>query len=91
MESQILRPKRNTLEIKGKLSYGESNRSWNTLRFKKELLNEFPQLKEKLSKFSYKMVFYQEFNELEKVIRKFNRDGEAVPILLWLVKEKPIN
>lgn len=88
MESQTLRPQRQALEIRGKLSYSEHIHGWNTIRFKKELINEFPQLKEKLSVFGYKLVIYQDFKLLEKSIRKFKRTQEAVPILLWLVKEK---
>ena len=84
MEAQILRPQRNVIEIKGKLIYTESIGAWNSIRFKKELINEFPQLKEKRSAFSYKMTFYQEYKELEKAIRKIKRDGEALPILLFL-------
>ena len=88
MEAQTLRPQRNIIEIKGKLTYGESMGAWNSIRFKKELINEFPQLKEKRSAFSYKITFYQEYKELEKAIRKIKRDGEALPVLLWFVKEK---
>jgi len=88
MDTQTLRPRRDRIEIKGKLSYRESYQAWNTIRFKKELIFQFPQLKEKNSVFSYRLVFYQEYQDLEKAIRKMRKFGEAVPILLWLVKEK---
>ena len=88
MEAQTLRPQKNAIEIKGKFSYSEGIRAWNIIRFKKELINEFPQLKEKRSAFSYKMTFYQEYKELEKAIRKIKRDGGALPVLLFLCKEK---
>jgi len=88
MEEQILRPRRDRVEVKGKLSYRESTHSWCFLRLGKEIISEFPQLKERVSGFGYKMIFYHEFNDIEKFIRKLKREGEAVPILMWLVKEK---
>lgn len=90
MEAQTLRPQRNAIEIKGKLTYTESIGAWNSIRFKKELINEFPQLKEKRSIFGYKLLFYQEYNELEKAIRELKKNNGALPILMWLVKEKNI-
>ena len=86
MEEQILRPKRDKLEIKGKLSYLESTHSWSLISLRKAVIEEFPQLKERSSAFGYKMVFYHEHKQLEKFIKKLK--GEALPILVWLVKEK---
>jgi N-acetylglutamate synthase-like GNAT family acetyltransferase len=54
----------------------------------KELINEFSQLKEKRSVFSYKLAFYEEYKKLEKAIRRLKRNNEALPILLFLCKEK---
>ena len=88
MDTQILRPQRNKLEIKGKLSYIESTHSWSLMALRKPVIEEFPQLKERSSTFGYKMTFYHEYEQLEKLIRKIKRDGEALPILVWLVKEK---
>jgi len=88
MEEQILRPQRNKLEIKGKLSYLENTHSWSLMKLKKAILEVFPQLKERFSAFGYKMVLFHEYNDLEKSIKKLKREGEAVPILMWLIKEK---
>jgi hypothetical protein len=90
MEEQILRPRKDRVELRGKLSYMESTRSWSLMNLKKSIVEEFPQLKERVSAFGYKMVFYQEYESLEKFIRKLKRDGEALPILVWLVREKKI-
>ena len=90
MEAQILRPQRNKLEVKGKLSYAEGTHTWNRLNLRKAIVDEFPQLKERTSVFSYKMVFYPDYDNLEKFIRKLKKDGEALPILVWLVKEKSV-
>ena len=88
MEAQILRPQKTRLEINGKLSYFESMHSWSMLNLKKQILEEFPQLKERTSSFGYKMIFYQDYENLEKFIRKLRKEGEALPIFVWLVKEK---
>ena len=90
MEAEILRPQRNKLEIKGKLSYLESTHSWSLMNLRKAVIEEFPQLKERVSAFGYKMVLYHKHDELEKFIRKLKREGEALPILVWLVKEKSV-
>ena len=88
MEAQILRPKRDKLEIKGKLSYFESTHSWSCLNLKKAILEEFPQLRERVSAFGYKMVMFHEYDRLEKSIRKLKKEREVLPILFWLIKEK---
>lgn len=88
MESQVLRPKHKTLELQGKLSYRESLQAWSLIWMKKELINEFPDLKEKRSSFSYKMVFYQTPQELERAVKAMRNEGKPLPILLFLVKEQ---
>lgn len=85
--TQILTPVKNTLDIKGKLSYGVSNRAWNTIKFKKEFLQEFKILKERRAAFSYQILFYRTYEELEKSVRRMKRNKEALPILLFLQKE----
>lgn len=91
MEPKILQPVRKTLEIKGKIVYREPDQSWNMLKLKRELITEFPQLKEKRSSFSYKMLFYRTYEEFEKLIRKMKRDKLPLPIILYLVKESESN
>lgn len=90
MEEQTLRPLRNSIQIKGKISYRESIGCWSLIALGKQIIREFPQLKEKQSKFGFKMAFYYEHKDLEKVVKKIKREGEALPILLWLVKEKQV-
>ncbi len=74
------------LNIQGKMSYSESLGAWSTLRLKKELVKEFPQLEEKRSKFTYKAVYYRDIEEFEKAVREMKKDG-SLPILLWVFKE----
>ena len=91
MEPRILQPVRKTLEIKGKIIYREPDQSWNMLKLRRELLAEFPQLKEKRSSFSYQMLFYRTYEEFEKLIRKMKREKLPLPIVLYLVKESEGN
>jgi len=88
MEMQILRPQRNKIEVTGRISYQESRHAWSLLNLRKEIIAEFPQLKERLSSFGYKMAFFHESCDLDKFLRKIKREGTPIPILLWLVKEK---
>jgi hypothetical protein len=34
------------------------------------------------------MILYQDYDELESAVRKIKRNKEAIPILLWMAKEK---
>ena len=91
MEAQVLRPITQDLDMKGRISYSEANQAWNTIRFKKELINEFPLLKEKRSLFSYRAIFYRDFNQLDKAIKKLRKENGAMPIILFMYKESEVN
>jgi hypothetical protein len=86
MKSQTLKPERQTLQLKGKLSYSESNRAWNTIRFKKELINEFPILKERRGLFGYTIILYRNYAELERATRKIKKNNDPIPMMLLLEK-----
>jgi len=88
METKVLQPKKTTLNIKGRISYTEADQAWNMIKLKKELLNEFTDLKEKRSKFLYQMLFYRTYAELEKLVKKMKKEESALPILLFLEKER---
>lgn len=90
MEGQILRPIQRTLIVKGKLTYGESQQCWNTVKLKKDFLNEFPILKEKRSQFNYELMLHRNYEELEKKIRKMKREKLPLPILMLLLKGRVI-
>ena len=77
---------RTKINSEGEIAYSESFQAWNTIRLKKELFEEFPQLKEKRSKFCYKLVYHRNSQELEKAIKELIK-GEIVPILMYLYKE----
>ena len=84
---KLLTP-RTKIDSEGKIAYSESFQAWNTLKLKKELFSEFPQLREKRSKFSYKLVYHRNSEELKKEIKEMVEDGEEImPMLLYLYKE----
>ena len=79
---------RSIIKVEGKLSYSESSQAWSIIRFKSELVKEFPQLKEKRSNFTYKLVYYRNIEELEKAIKKLKKDKDGVlPLTMFLCKE----
>jgi hypothetical protein len=85
MEKKLLAP-RKIINVKGKIYYNESKQAWTNIKFTKEFLNEFPDLKEKRSSFSYKLKFFRDFIELEGMIKELKKN-ENTPILMWLYKE----
>ena len=79
---------RKVINVKGKVHYSESNQAWNTIKLKSEFLNEFKQLKEKRSKFSYEMIFGRTEAEMVDAIKKIIKDDTLMPILMFLYKDK---
>ena len=87
MQTKPLIP-RKIINIKGKVQYSESNQAWNTIKLKTEFLNEFHQLKEKRSKFSYEMIFGRTETEMVEAIKKIIKDKTLMPVLMFLYKDK---
>lgn len=79
---------RKVVDSEGKIAYSESAQAWNVIKLKKELFDEFPELKEKRSSFSYKLKFFRTEEELESAYKKFkgNKD-KMMPMVLFLYKE----
>ena len=79
---------RTKINSEGQVAYSESFQAWNTLKLKKELFAEFPQLQEKRSKFSYKLVYHRDPKEMEKMVKEMAKEKkEIMPMLLWLYKD----
>ena len=58
-----------------------------TIHLKSEIFKEFKQLKSRRDKFGYKLMFYREFEQLEKEIGKIKKEIEVPPLLVWFLKE----
>jgi hypothetical protein len=90
VESTIfLAPRRETLTVDGKLFYSESSQAWNVIRLKKEILHEFPQLKEKRGNFGYLMKMPTSYKDIKEIISQLEKNSDTVPILLLFCKNKP--
>jgi len=87
METRILQPSRNKIDVKGKIFYREFDQAWSTIRLKKEIFNTIEALKEKRSTFSYNIQFYWNYEDFEKELRKIKREKKPLPMLLYLVKD----
>lgn len=83
---EVILPK-TIVKSKGRMYYKESSQAWCFLRLRKEIIDEFNQLREKYSKFSYDAVYYRTYEELEKALRESKKNGEPLPILMWLIKD----
>lgn len=81
-----LEPKQ-TIQINGKLSYKESLQAWNVIQLQKEIIDLFPQLREKRSAFGYTMYYNREPKEAKKIMEELEKQG-VVPIMLLLGKVK---
>ena len=49
-------------------------------------INEFRQLKEKRSKFNYRLLFYRDYEDFEKIVKQIIKNKEVIPMLIWLEK-----
>jgi hypothetical protein len=79
---------RTIINSEGKMHYSESSQAWNVLKLKKELFEEFPDLKQKRSAFSYELTYFRDLKEFEKMFKEIvKKDEKAKPILMWLYKE----
>lgn len=84
---QILRPKSDSLEAYGKVSYQESLKSWNTIRIPKIFLNKFPQLRKRSSIILFKLEFCENYDNTIRKIVELKQQNKGVPLLLYLIEE----
>ena len=81
-ELKIISPIHEALNLSGNISYGESQHAWNGIRFKKELLDEFSQLRKRRDRFSYKMTLHRSYKELKSAIGQMEKKSIPVPLLM---------
>jgi hypothetical protein len=77
---------RKSITVDGKIYYSDGARAWNVINLKKEMFSEFPQLKERMSKFSYEMMLHRDFDALQDFI-KTQKGKSVMPVLMWIYKE----
>ena len=83
-EITFLTPHSHLFQVAGRIFYSEGDQSWNTIRLKKEILQQFPQLKEKSSSFGYVMIIPRSQEEMKKLV---DEKKESLPILLFFHKD----
>ena len=88
MKKRPLRSGHDVLESEGKIAYKETSRAWSLINIRKEMIQEFPQLRERRSAFSYKMTLFGSYELLEKEIRKMKKKNIPLPLLLFFYKEE---
>lgn len=86
MSSAALRPDA-VLDIMGQVSYSEGYGAWNTIRLTRDILKEYPQLKEKTAKIKYELLIYKNYEEFIEKVKKMQENNEPLPILLYFYKE----
>ena len=84
--NKILRPTKEAVVVRGKLFYSEGDRAWTNLRLKKEILQEYPYLKERRSSFVYFMKMHRSHEELKKELAELEKQG-AIPIIFFLARD----
>lgn len=84
---------RKVIEASGKMAYDEKVGAWSVLRLKSEFYTSFYQLKEKSSKFKYKLSYFHEYIELENLLKELKKNGMPLPALLFFYRgdEAPTN
>lgn len=85
---KFISPSSNPIKINGKVSYWDAQRAWSIIRIKQEILNEFPQLKDKSCPVGYQLRFYREFEELEKALKEIKKTSGVPPVMFWFFKDK---
>ena len=91
MARMILTPWTQKLVSEGRVSYNESAQAWNILRLPKEIMNDFPVLKKKRAKLSFKLEHVRNIENLKTRVKKIEEEKKAIPILLYLYLEEPLD
>jgi len=74
--------------VDGKLFYSEGDQAWTKLRLKKEVLHEFPQLKNKRISFKYRMIIPRSPDKIEEFMEEFSKSSNMIPVLLFFSKSE---
>ena len=82
-----LKPKIKPLIVNGKLYYDETCRAKSLIRLKKEIVNEFEDLKEPTKSIGYKLEYHRNHKKLQKRIDEITKKEEGVPFLLFIYEE----
>ncbi len=74
----------NKIETKGRLAYHEAARAYNTIRLPRQLIDQFPELRNRLLKITFKIRFFRHYSDLKRCIWELEYSNEIPPLLLSL-------
>ncbi len=78
------------LVVTGKVHYFESTQSKSMLLLKKPIRDMFPRLKDKHANINYALQFFgNHWQSLISHLKKIQKNGEVVPLLLTFVEVTP--
>lgn len=77
-------PKPKPLVVDGVVSYSEANRARSVIRLKKEIIQEFDDLKRRDKSIGYKLEYHRDFDKLRERISELNNKEEGIPFLLFI-------
>lgn len=83
----IIQPFRQAVVSSGKMDYNESSRAWSRIRFKKEFVNEFPQLRHRRFKTEYSALILHSYELLEREVQDIIKRKGPIPVLLFFSQE----
>lgn len=84
---KILLPLQEVLMIRGKVIYHENAQAHNVIRLSRDVLLQYPQLREKDSSFSYTMILPRTREEVKQQLKNFRKKTKMFPIFLFLERE----
>lgn len=80
-------PSKDTLESFGKVTYTESLRAWANIKFKKSVVDKFLILKRRDVRFSYHLIYNEEYSKIERILKNMRKNKETPPFLLIIRKD----
>lgn len=87
----MLTPWTGNLVCEGKITYSERSRAWSVIRLHKDILNEFPTLKNRRAKLSFMIEHVRTVENLKAKVKEIERANSGIPLLLYLYLDDPLN
>ena len=80
---QTVKPLEKPIIIQGPLTYQESVRAFATIRLKRRIIDEFPQLQEN-KKWCYRLEYERTYTAAIQRIERAKASEEGIPLLLFI-------
>ena len=83
----MLQPWEEKITAEGKVTYQLCAGAWNSIRLKKVILDQFPELRDKRANINYRIEFFRSYDKILAEIQKMKESKAGIPMLLYLYKE----